>query len=508
MKYLEIDRDKTFFASQFISDYYDGKLSDFHTYAPSISSLKSAIDAKSNFAQDKRDNLVAVLKEQYSVAELELDDRVKENIEALSDSNTYTVTTGQQIHIGLGPLYVLYKILDVLAIVEELKKESPGHHFVPIFWMASEDHDLEEISEIKVYGKSIKWETNQKGPVGRMQTDGIKEVFEQIEKDFNLSEEQLSFVKLCKREYVTAANLSIAFRRILHAYFNDTGLVILDADDKVLKESFLPVFRDEIASKNAEALNEMTEKLVKAGYNQQLVIRDCNLFDMSSGDRIKINNSFSEPINAYNMSPNAALRPLYQEWILPNLVYVGGASELKYWMQLKGMFDNYEVPVPILHLRKSNVLIPKKRVSSLSDKTILDLFNSKENLGKKNSEEFNILTELLIEKYESITNALSDYNVLVKAAFSGFSLDGKVSKVEPKLLEMKTLVDDRLSVKLEQDSDLNKLLKIKNTYFNEVALQERESHFIAHIEDVPTLLLMSISQFGFRKSQKIDLIVR
>jgi len=208
------------------------------------------------------------------------------------------------------------------------------------------------------------------------------------------------------------------------------------------------------------------------------------------------------------MSPNAALRPLYQEWILPNLVYVGGASELKYWMQLKGMFDNYEVPVPILHLRKSNVLIPKKRVSSLSDKTILDLFNSKENLGKKNSEEFNILTELLIEKYESITNALSDYNVLVKAAFSGFSLDGKVSKVEPKLLEMKTLVDDRLSVKLEQDSDLNKLLKIKNTYFNEVALQERESHFIAHIEDVPTLLLMSISQFGFRKSQKIDLIVR
>jgi hypothetical protein len=137
----------------------------------------------------------------------------------------------------------------------------------------------------------------------------------------------------------------------------------------------------------------------------------------------------------------------------------------------------------------------------------LDLFNSKENLGKKNSEEFNILTELLIEKYESITNALSDYNVLVKVAFSGFSLDGKVSKLEPKLLELKTLVDDRLSVKLEQDSGLNKLFKIKNTYFNELALQERESHFIAHIDDVPTLLLTSISRFGFRKSQKIDLIV-
>ena len=82
-----------------------------------------------------------------------------------------------------------------------------------------------------------------------------------------------------------------------------------------------------------------------------------------------------------------------------------------------------------------------------------------------------------------------------------------MSKLEPKLLELKTLVDDRLSVKLEQDSGLNKLLKIKNTYFNEVALQERESHFIAHIDNVPTLLLTSISRFGFRKSQKIDLII-
>ena len=508
MKYLEIDRDKTFFASQFISDYYDGKLSDFHTYAPSISSLKSAIDAKSNFAQDKRDNLVAVLKEQYSVAELELDDRIKENIEALSDSNTYTVTTGQQIHIGLGPLYVLYKILDVLAIVEELKKESPGHHFVPIFWMASEDHDLEEISEIKVYGKSIKWETNQKGPVGRMQTDGIKEVFEQIEKDFNLSEEQLSFVKLCKREYVTAANLSIAFRRILHAYFNDTGLVILDADDKVLKESFLPVFRDEIASKNAEALNEMTEKLVKAGYNQQLVIRDCNLFDMSSGDRIKINNSFSEPINAYNMSPNAALRPLYQEWILPNLVYVGGASELKYWMQLKGMFDNYSVALPIFHLRKSNILIPAKRVESLSDHMITELFNSKENLGKQNSEEFNVLTEVLAHKHEVIKNAISDYNALIKETFSGFSLDGKFNKIETKMLEMRKLVEDKLSIKLKQDSDINRLFRIKDMYFNEELIQERESHFIVHLDMILLLKATPIFQFGLRKFAKISIIIR
>jgi uncharacterized protein YllA (UPF0747 family) len=507
MEYLEVDRDKTFFASQFISDYYEGKLSDFHTYSPDISSLKSAIAAKSTFAQDKRDNLVTVLKKQYSVAKLEPGESIAQNIEALSDSNTYTVTTGQQIHIGLGPLYVLYKIMDVLAIAAELKKESTEHHFVPVFWMASEDHDLEEISEVKVYGKSIKWETNQKGPVGRMNTDGLKEVFEQIEKDFNLSEEQLSFVELCKREYVTSTNLSISFRRILHTYFKDTGLVILDADDEVLKKSFLPVFRDEIAYKNAEALNQTTDKLVKAGYNQQLVIRDCNVFDMSLGDRIKITNPISESMNAYNLSPNAALRPLYQEWILPNLVYVGGQSELKYWMQLKGMFDNYKVPLPILHLRKSNTLIPKKRVKSLSDNMILDLFNSKENLGKKNSEEFNILTELLINKYESITNALSDYNVLVKAAFSGFSLDGKVSKVEPKILEMKTLVDDRLSVKLEQYSGLNKLLRIKDMYFNEEAIQERESHFIAHIDEVPTLVLTSVSQFGFRKSQKIDIIM-
>jgi len=208
------------------------------------------------------------------------------------------------------------------------------------------------------------------------------------------------------------------------------------------------------------------------------------------------------------MSPNAALRPLYQEWILPNLVYVGGASELKYWMQLKGMFDNYSVALPIFHLRKSNILIPAKRVESLSDHMITELFNSKENLGKQNSEEFNVLTEVLAHKHEVIKNAISDYNALIKETFSGFSLDGKFNKIETKMLEMRKLVEDKLSIKLKQDSDINRLFRIKDMYFNEELIQERESHFIVHLDMILLLKATPIFQFGLRKFAKISIIIR
>lgn len=507
MEYIEVDREKTFFSSSFISSYYSNKLAAFHTYKPSISSLDSAIAAKSSFDQSKRDTLVAVLHKQYAEAEVLMDDRLKDRINSLGRQNCYTVTTGQQIHLGLGPLYVLYKILDILAIAKEFKLESPDNTFVPLFWMASEDHDLEEISEINIFGKSMKWETDQVGPLGRMSTAGVSELFTKMEQEFNWSQPQLAFIQKCISLYSNSKNLAVAFRLLLHEYFKETDLVILDADDEALKQSFMPVFEDEFLNKNAESLKKTTADLETKGYPQQLVVRDCNVFDMSTGDRLKINSKQEAPSNASDMSPNAALRPLYQEWIVPNLVYVGGPSEVKYWMQLKGMFDNYEMPVPILHLRKSNIIVPAKQVKIYSQESIKQLFDSVVKIANRNSEALRQVGESLDSQFNDIMQKIAAYDGHVQNLFPGFSLAAKRGKIEYKLLEIKGLVDAQMEYKIKEDPNLNKLLRIKSKYFDEALIQERSAHFVTLMDVIPMLVDSSISQFGLKKSQKIDVIL-
>ena len=452
--------------------------------------------------------MVNALTNQYETAGLPIAGFVKQNISSLAEDNTFTITTGQQIHIGLGPLYVIYKALDVLAIAKEFREKYPEKNFVPVFWMASEDHDLEEISEVNVFGKKLKWETDQVGPVGRMKPNGLYELFQTIKDDFNFSDLQFAFIQKCQDIYSSSANLSIAFRRLMHEYFGSTGLVILDGDNQELKDSFSTVLDDELKTKNYESLEASSKLFEESGYKRQLVIRPSNLFDMTSGNRVKVSERTNVSVahNAYNLSPNAALRPFYQEWILPNLLYVGGPSELKYWMQLKGIFDNYKLPMPILHLRTSNIIVPKKQFEKSGLNEVDILFESNVNLAKKMSEETKSLAIDLQAKHETILKSIQDYKVLTAKSFKGFSLEGKINKLVPKVEELRSLTDIQLQLHISGNSDLNKVLKIKDKYFNSEKVQEREEHVLAHVYLLHVGLSELISHFGLKNSQKIGLL--
>jgi len=513
MESIVIDRRKTFFHNDFLNDYYNTqKFEELRTYAPKIEEVATAIEGRKNFSQKKRSTLVSVLKEQYQEAQIQLSGLLAENINSLEKTNTYTITTGQQIHLGLGPLYVIYKAFDTIAIANELSQKHPDCNFVPVFWMATEDHDLEEIAEIDVFGNKVKWTTDQVGPVGRMNTVGIAELFDQILEEYNFSEDQKTFLAKCSKIYSTSQNLSIAFRRLLHQYTKDCGLVILDADDAELKESFKEVMSDELQFKNFEALTKSTQKLEELGYAKQLNIRECNLFDMSTGDRKKITKNIgavaaaSREIDFYNLSPNAALRPFYQEWILPNLVYVGGPSEIKYWLQLKGIFDNYSFPMPLLHLRKSNIILPERIKKTYSSEDLGRLFQQKSEITTHYSNELSKLNQEFDNLFKSISEGLTNYSELAAQSFKGFNLDGKVSKIKPKLVELEALVKAELVNKGEQNSKLNKLLKLRDRYFNKESVQERNDHLLAHPALLAVEAKMINSHFGFKYSQKIDLL--
>src|SRR3989304_5980165 len=167
--------DQTGYFSNIVLDYLNGneKLKEFYSISPELSSFKQAIQKKQTV---NRELLVDVLKDQQPETSNQKP-ATRHNINSLSDKNTFTVTTGHQPCLFTGPLYFIYKIISTINLAEELKKSNPGCNFVPVYWMASEDHDFDEINHIHLFGKTLRWDPAgrdlQSRPVGKISTTSL-----------------------------------------------------------------------------------------------------------------------------------------------------------------------------------------------------------------------------------------------------------------------------------------------------------------------------------------------
>ena len=170
MKKHCVDLKKTGHFSTFFLDYLEGKesLRPFYSHLPNLESFDAAIKAK-QFSADKRQVLVEVLESQY--AGVPLAPAAAAQLEALRDEKTFTVTTGHQLNLFTGPLYFIYKLVTVINLAKRLKEAYPAYHFVPVYWMATEDHDAAEINYFKLDGETYRWESSQKGAVGEFELD-------------------------------------------------------------------------------------------------------------------------------------------------------------------------------------------------------------------------------------------------------------------------------------------------------------------------------------------------
>ena len=168
--------------SKLIVDYLDEKpdLKQLYNRFPKLENFKEQIEEKSkNFPFENRVVLVSELQKQYQG--FEMSEITSTNINLLNNSKTFTITTGHQLNLFTGPLYFLYKIVSTINLCKELKKEYPNHNFVPIYWMATEDHDFDEINYFNFKSKKIQWKKESFGPVGRLLTSSLDEVFLLIE---------------------------------------------------------------------------------------------------------------------------------------------------------------------------------------------------------------------------------------------------------------------------------------------------------------------------------------
>ena len=200
--------------SKLVLDYLanDPKLKSFIRSFPSLDSFTTQIIQKSS-QQIDRSSLYNVLKSQN----LNSSEKTLKNIENIKEENTFSITTGHQLCLFTGPLYLIYKIAATINLVESLKVKFPENNFIPLFWLASEDHDLDEVSSINLFNKKIKWNTNQSGAVGKMNTTEVNVLIDQIKEIFGKSENLDDLISLFKKAY-TDNNLSQATRIILKMF--------------------------------------------------------------------------------------------------------------------------------------------------------------------------------------------------------------------------------------------------------------------------------------------------
>ncbi len=372
--------------SRIALDYIDqaAALKKFYSHPPSLAGIEQAILARKNFPTNRK-VLVTVLKNQYGA--VDTSDAVKKNIELLLNENTFTVTTAHQNNIFSGPLYFIYKIIHAIKLARHLTEMSAGNNFVPVFYMGTEDADLDELNHIYLGGEKLVWETKQKGAVGRMKIDkALLSLIDRMEGQLAVQPFGNEVISVMRESFQKGDDVQTAIFRLVNSLFADQGLVVLLQDNKTLKKQMITVFEDDLLNQSASTIVDKTAKeLEQAGYKVQANPREINLFYLKddlrerfvlAGERFTTHDSrisFSKTDiikelkeHPEGFSPNVILRGLYQETILPNIAFIGGGGELAYWLQLKDLFTHYKVPFPVLVLRNSFLIVEKKWLEKIS----------------------------------------------------------------------------------------------------------------------------------------------
>lgn len=489
---------QTGYFSRIIMDYLEQaeELSPFYQHPPTAEGLSESLKARKTFPTD-RAVLVQTLQEQY--AGMPIAPRVRENIERLAQDNTFTVCTAHQPAIFTGHLYFIYKILHTIRLAEWLKKAHPSDNFVPVFYMGSEDADLDELGHIYLGGDKLVWDTKQTGAVGRMKTKGLDKLYYRIEGQLSVEPFGRELMALLKTAYLESPDIQTATFKLLHGLFAEYGLIVLIADKAAFKKQLAAIFEDDLFKEEpTRIVNESIARLTDR-YKIQANPRPINLFYLKDDIRNRIERTaegfqvvdtplrFSEEemrteLKQYpeRFSPNVILRGLFQETILPNLAFIGGGGETAYWLELKALFDHYNTPFPVLILRNSFLLVSQHWMQKLTHMgfAIPDVFRGADDLAnalvlRDSTNTLNLTEEI---------TAANDYYERLKSLTRPVdpTLEQHVIALQARALEpIRTLEKKLLKAERRKFGDQQRqLIALKAALFPHDNLQERVENFM------------------------------
>ncbi len=486
--------------SPLVDDYLAGNdtLKPFYNLPPQLGSFQQAIENR-KLSSENRKVLVDRVLNQYGnllSSSNKKNEAVNSSIKKLLDEDTFTVTTGHQLNLFTGPLYSIFKIATTIKLAEELQKSHPQKKFVPVFWMASEDHDFAEINHTTIYGKNISWIREASGPAGRLKLDGFDSVLE----EFNiLVGDNLELVQFFTDAYLKSSNLAEATRKIIHHLFGKFGLVVIDGDDSGLKKLFVDEMKTDLLEQLAFNTVSAQAKTFGKNYKVQVTPREINLFYMVDDLRERIVNETGvfkvlntelkftkaeilEELSKHpeRFSPNVVMRPLYQEKILPNLAYIGGPGELNYWLEFKSYFKASQINYPILLLRNCMMIVDQPTWAKFVklNLEVKDIFQSAD---------FLVLN--ILENSSDVHVGTETYAAVIQKTFSAMA--ETFAKLDPSLVQaiegekqkslngIKVIEEKgRRALKKKNETLVNQVRNLKEKLFPDGGLQERRDNFI------------------------------
>jgi bacillithiol biosynthesis cysteine-adding enzyme BshC len=499
--------------SSLVNDYISGNgtARDYVPYTPNLEGIKKAIQQR-KFSAIQRQTLVSVLENQYQVLgtikeekNIAAFEKVQANIGLLKNDNCFAVTTAHQPNLFTGPLYFFYKIIHVIKLAAELKAQFPENDFVPVYYMGSEDADLAEVGSYSIDAAKHQWKTKQTGAIGRMLVDDhLLQLLQNLEGYWTVKPDGKEALAIIKAAYKKGNTINEATLQMVHLFFGQYGLVVVQPDDAKLKSLFVEVMQKELTTQFSHTAIQPTLKSLSENYHVQSEGRAINLFYLKDATRNRIEKNgelFSvvdtniqftqaeiiQELQAYpdRFSPNVILRGAYQETIIPSVVFVGGGGELAYWMELKNVFEQAGVDYPVIILRNSFLFINDKQAKQWAslEFNIEALFNSTQALEiafvKTQSVENLVLTEhiasltdlykLIQQDVIKIDSSLGDHalNLSVQA-------QKKLALLEKKMIRAE---------KRKQHTSLARIHSIKSELFPDNNLQERVENFSNWVGD-------------------------
>lgn len=490
--------EQTGYFSKIIIDYLNQSpaIQPFYTHPVSLKGMAAAIQARQS-AQPDRNLLVKELQEQYKG--IETSAHVQQNIQQLLQPNTFTITTAHQPAIFTGHLYFIYKIVHVIKLADRLKKEYPTNHFVPVFWMGSEDADLDELGHVFLSGEKLVWDTKQTGAVGRMNTKGLDKLIHRIEGELSVQPFGKELIQLLRDCYLQSPDIQTATFKLINALFAEYGLLVILPDNANLKKVMEPVFREDLLQQTPAGVVEKTIEQLSQQYKAQAHPRPINLFYLKDnirelielkGEKYEVRNttiSFTKDeilaelaANPERLSPNVILRGLYQETVLPNIAFIGGGGETAYWLELKDLFNHYKVPFPMLVVRNSFLIIEKKWQEKIERLGLQskDLFQPEQQVltmlvSRQKNGELKLKNEL--EAAIRVYDLLKD-----KAANIDKSLLQHVEALQARTIKPLQELEKKLlrAEKKKYETEQRQIQSIRSALFPKNGLQERIDNFM------------------------------
>ncbi len=465
----------------------------------------------SNYTQ--RENIVRILLRQNT--QFGCSHNTILNIEKLAHEKTYAIVTGQQVGVIGGPLYTIIKIISLLKLVEHLNTVLPNNNFVPVFWLEGEDHDFEEVSQIKVVNaqnkiEKLQLELDEKfykhRPAGQVIPGEAVEIFK--DKLFNSllnTEFKNNIFELINATYDNENNLEKSFIKFIERLFPQSGIIFISSNDKEIKDILSPIFVQEFETfpKTSQTVIQQSAEL-ENNYHAQIKPRAFNLFYFYKGGRYLIEpreNDFSlkgtrkflsreEMLKTAAetpelLSPNVILRPICQDFLLPTAAYISGPSEIAYFAQLKSIYNEFNVSIPIIYPRPT-ITILENKVNSILEKYELKFQDvlAGEDFIKKHI--INFVSEVNIEElfeeiYSKIEKDLKELNFGL--SYIDQTLLGALDTTKNRIkLALDSLKDKTLnSQNRKHEIALRQIEKVLNYLLPDGNLQERELNYLTFL---------------------------